>query len=177
AAGAVVDGCELDGAPAETLIRTRAPPCAFSPGFGFCATTVPAGCSEGTRCVVTSNPADFRREAASDSLWPTTSGTGFAGCPFETSSVTAAPFASRVPAAGLCAATIPRGFVEKTLRTTGCSPSSRSRLTAVGAGIPSTFASATRASAGVFAAVVVVALGVVTRETVTVVGDDATTVV
>src|SRR5581483_9531945 len=69
AAGAVVDGCELDGAPAETLIRTRAPPCAFSPGFGFCATTVPAGCSEGTRCVVTSNPADFRREAASDSLW------------------------------------------------------------------------------------------------------------
>src|SRR5581483_4106569 len=72
---------------------------------------------------------------------------------------------------------MPRGFDEKTLWTTGCNPSSRSRLTAVAAGIPSTFASATRATGGVFAAGAVVALGVVTRETVTVVGDEATTVV
>src|SRR5581483_3314636 len=117
AAGAVVAGCELDGAPAETLIRTCAPPCALSPAFGFCATTVPSGCSDGTRCVVASKPADFSSDTASDSLWPTTSGTAFAGCPFETFSVTAAPFATFVPGAGRCDATMPRGFDEKTLWT------------------------------------------------------------
>jgi hypothetical protein len=70
---------------------------------------------------------------------------------------------------------MPCGFVEKTLRTTGWKPSSRSRLTAVEAGIPRTFASCTRATAG-FGAGFAGAVGV-TRATVTVVAGCESTVV
>src|SRR6476469_3540054 len=58
AAAVVAGGVELFG-PDETLSNTCAPPDAFSPAFGFWATTVPTGSFDGTRWTSGSKPAAF----------------------------------------------------------------------------------------------------------------------
>ena len=61
-------------------------------------------------------PCAFTVLTAAASSCPTTSGIGTGFCPFETSSLTTEPFGSVDPAAGSCATTTFRGFVENTPR-------------------------------------------------------------
>ena len=58
------------------------------------------------------NPASSSAAFASSIVWPTTDGTGTCLTPRETLMRTVSPSATRVPAAGSCAVTVPGSFSE-----------------------------------------------------------------
>ena len=135
----VVSVCVPPPSPFETLMRTVSPSPTSSPAGGFCATTWPAGASDGTSKTFAWRPTSLSSAFASSSLSPTRSGTSTRPVPLETLTCTGASASTRSPAAGLWATTTPTGSSEKTRRTSACRPASSSRSSASSSGSPTTF--------------------------------------
>ena len=117
--------------PFDTTSDTDEPSFSFAPPLGSCETTMPAFLSENSFVTSVSKPAPVKSAIASDSLSPTTSGTVSRGGPFETASRTVSPSSTFVPASGLCANTIPRGFALASRAVSGSSPASRTDASAL----------------------------------------------
>ena len=64
----ITDGTETGCGPFEVLIRTAWPTGTFTPAFGSCASTVPAGWSEGTWCTSAFRPTRVSAATASVEL-------------------------------------------------------------------------------------------------------------
>jgi hypothetical protein len=114
--------CGALGVPRETLSSTVEPLRAWPPG-GCWATTVPAGCAEGTwNWTAPVRPDLASWVSASPSVCPTTFGTMTTPVPFETLIRIDAPFAALAPAAGSCAVTVPAGWFAKILASVTLKP-------------------------------------------------------
>ncbi len=124
--------------PFETSIVTVSPFCAFVPGCGLCATTIPRFFFAKTCRSSGTSPAETRRCFALSVWRPTTSGTRSRAGAFETAIWTRSPFSSFVPACGSWPKTVPRGRSLARRRTRATRPRSLRRLTASGSCNPTT---------------------------------------
>src|SRR2546430_1065219 len=104
------------GAPLETTRLTAEPFATLVPAAGLSLITLPEA-TVVLDCIVTVpavRPALVRALVAAACVWPTTFGTATGvggGAPLETTRLTAEPFATLVPAAGLSLITLPEATV------------------------------------------------------------------
>src|SRR2546421_13075093 len=86
--------------PLDTLRTTVDPLSTSARAGGFCATTWPAGCDEGTFCSCGLRPSFVSCVTAAPCLRPTSDGTTTGFTTFQTLRWTVVPFAAVTPAAG-----------------------------------------------------------------------------
>src|SRR6185503_4982153 len=101
------------GAPVEITRATALPLATCVPPAGVCVITNPAATVVLDAVVIapTLNPAPVIAAVAAACVWPTTLGVATSGSPLETTSETALPVATCVPAAGSWLITVPAGTV------------------------------------------------------------------
>ena len=106
-------GVATCGRPVETTSATALPVATCVPAAGFWLITDPAGTVvlDAVVTVPSVRPALVIADVAAACVWPTTFGVATCGRPVETTSATALPVATCVPAAGFWLITDPAGTV------------------------------------------------------------------